>query len=54
MAPMKAMKHRIPLMHVLDKIRYEATSDPDKIENQPNLFIKIFPDKTNSTELPAC
>eukprot|EP00434_Breviolum_minutum_P018023 symbB.v1.2.015892.t1/scaffold1195.1/size134849/3 len=33
----------------LDKIRYESITDPDKIENQPNFFIKIVPDKTNST-----
>jgi len=33
----------------LDKIRYESITDPDKIESQPNFFIKIVPDKTNST-----
>merc|ERR1711870_91827 len=33
----------------LDKIRYESITDPEKIENQPNFFIKIVPDKTNST-----
>jgi len=33
----------------LDKIRYESITDPDKIENQPNFYIKIVPDKTNST-----
>merc|ERR1711904_321142 len=33
----------------LDKIRYESITDPEKIENQPNFFIKIIPDKTNST-----
>merc|ERR1711897_131250 len=33
----------------LDKIRYESITDPDKIEAQPNFFIKIVPDKTNST-----
>eukprot|EP00435_Cladocopium_sp_Y103_P012372 s2089_g3.t1 len=33
----------------LDKIRYESITDPDKIESQPNFFIKIIPDKTNST-----
>merc|ERR1711994_644353 len=32
-----------------DKIRYESITDPDKIEAQPNFFIKIIPDKTNST-----
>merc|ERR1719284_595598 len=33
----------------LDKIRYESITDPEKIEAQPNFFIKIIPDKTNST-----
>merc|ERR1712078_518369 len=33
----------------LDKIRYESITDPDKIEAQPNFFIRIVPDKTNST-----
>merc|ERR1712057_76672 len=33
----------------LDKIRYESITDPDKIEAQPNFYIKIIPDKTNST-----
>merc|ERR1711907_813690 len=33
----------------LDKIRYESITDPEKIENQPNFYIKIIPDKTNST-----
>ena len=33
----------------LDKIRYESITDPEKIEAQPNFYIKIFPDKTNST-----
>merc|ERR1712098_832273 len=33
----------------LDKIRYESITDPEKVENQPNFFIKIVPDKTNST-----
>jgi len=33
----------------LDKIRYESITDPEKIESQPNFFIKIVPDKTNST-----
>merc|ERR1712088_1050452 len=33
----------------LDKIRYESITDPDKIEAQPNFFIKIVPDKTNSS-----
>merc|ERR1712039_585324 len=33
----------------LDKIRYESITDPEKIEAQPNFFIKLVPDKTNST-----
>merc|ERR1711939_713088 len=33
----------------LDKIRYEGITEPEKVENQPNFFIKIIPDKTNST-----
>merc|ERR1711971_1343388 len=33
----------------LDKIRYESITDPDKIEAEPNFFIKLVPDKTNST-----
>ncbi len=33
----------------LDKIRYESITDPDKIEAQPNFYIKIVPDKTKST-----
>merc|ERR1712112_283294 len=33
----------------LDKIRYESITDPEKIEAQPQFFIKLIPDKTNST-----
>ena len=33
----------------LDKIRCESITDFDKTEAQPNFFIKIIPDKTNST-----
>merc|ERR1719434_484809 len=33
----------------LDKIRYESITDPEKIEATPNFFIRIIPDKTNST-----
>merc|ERR1711988_230486 len=32
-----------------DKIRYESITDPDKIEAEPNFYIKIIPDKTNNT-----
>ena len=33
----------------LDKIRYESITDPEKIEAEPNFYIKIIPDKTNNT-----
>merc|ERR1712025_1440490 len=33
----------------LDKIRYESITDPEKIEAQPNFYIKITPDKSTST-----
>merc|ERR1712151_386645 len=33
----------------LDKIWFESITDPDKIEAEPNFFIRIVPDKTNST-----
>merc|ERR1711871_1042240 len=33
----------------LDKIRYESITDPEKIESQPNFFIRIIPDKSNGT-----
>ena len=32
----------------LDKSRYESITDPGKFEGQPNFYIKIIPDKTNS------
>ena len=31
----------------LDKIRNVSVTDPEKIEAQPNFFIKIILDKTN-------
>jgi molecular chaperone HtpG len=33
----------------LDKIRYESLTDPSKLEAQPELFIKIIPDRENRT-----
>merc|ERR1712066_736370 len=35
----------------LDKIRYKSLTDPDgaKMDVEPNMHIKIIPDKTNST-----
>merc|ERR1719162_2464148 len=33
----------------LDKIRYESITDPEKIESEPNFYIKIIPDKTNNS-----
>lgn len=33
----------------LDKIRYESITDPEKIESQPNFYIRIIPDKSNGT-----
>jgi len=33
--------------NALDKIRYESSTDPEKIEEPPNFYIKIIPEKTN-------
>ena len=34
---------------VVDKVRYESTSNTEKIGAQPNTLIKIVPDRTKST-----
>lgn len=33
----------------LDKIRFESLTDKSKLDGQPELFIRILPDKANNT-----
>jgi hypothetical protein len=36
-------------LKALDKIRYEGLTDKSKLDGQPELFIRLVPDKENKT-----
>jgi molecular chaperone HtpG len=36
-------------LQALDKIRFESLTDKSKLDAQPELFIKLVPDKANKT-----
>jgi hypothetical protein len=36
-------------LQALDKIRFESLTDKSKLDAQPELFIRIVPDKANKT-----
>ena len=36
-------------VQALDKIRFESLTDKSKLDAQPELFIRLVPDKTNNT-----
>lgn len=37
------------VQQALDKIRFESLTDKSKLDAQPELFIRIVPDKANKT-----
>jgi len=36
-------------LKALDKIRFESLTDKSKLDGQPELFIRLVPDKANNT-----
>lgn len=37
------------IIQALDKIRFESLTDKSKLDGQPELFIRLVPDKANKT-----